>query len=149
MNDVLFRTGGDWDSTTLHNQGYEVPAAQMRVELRAGRDEWDEPTAGGIREGADLAAYIRPQDSPERPYDILPGRLTLEFPGYTVVLENSHPRVETEYTRVWLNGEEVTERIVDLYVDINAIDDVAEAWLSLYKTRWFRRDELTTYTLLG
>ncbi|MBC8104870.1 MAG: hypothetical protein H7Z41_20030 [Cytophagales bacterium] len=149
MNDMIFHTEGDWDSTTLSNNGAEVLAAQLFVELRAGRDDFGNPMDGGIFEGADLAALVRPQSDPEFPIDVLPGRLTLQVPGHTVVLENYHPLVELDQTRVWHNGEEVTERVVDLYVDINALDDVAQAFLTVYKPRWIRRDEVITFTLLG
>jgi hypothetical protein len=149
MNDMVFHTGGDWDSTTLFNNGMEVAAAQLFVELRAGRDDFGNPMDGGIFEGADLSALVRPQQDPDDPFDILPGRLTLETPGHTIILENYHPLVELDQTRVWHNGEEVTERVVDLYVDVNALDDVVQAFLTVYKPRWIRRDEVITYTLLG
>ena len=148
MNDMVFRTGGDWDSTTLFNNGFEVAAAQLFVELRAGRDEWDEPTRGGIYEGCDLSALVRPQDTPEDPFDILPGRLTLLFPNGEVILENPHPGVSLDQTQVYLNNENITDRIVDLYVDINAVDDVVSAWLTTVKSRFFRRDEIITHTFL-
>ncbi len=149
MNDMVFHTQGDWDSTTLFNNGMEVAAAQLFVELRAGRDDFGNPMDGGIFEGADLSALVRPQEAPDDPFDVLPGRLTLEAPGHTIILENYHPHVELDQTRVWYNGEEVTERVVDLYVDINALDDVVQAFLTVYKPRWIRRDEVITYTLLG
>ena len=149
MNDFVFRTGGDWDSTTLDNNGVEVLAAQMFVELQAGRDEFGEPIGGGVFDGANLTAIIRPEEDPEQPFDILPGRLTMECPGYTVILENVHPGMYLNQTRVWLNGDEVTNRVVDLYVDINAVDDVVTAWMTVYKSHWFRRDEVITYTILG
>jgi hypothetical protein len=148
MNELVFRTGGSWDNTTLYNNGYEVPAAQLFIELQAGRDEWGDPTHGGILEGADLTALVRPQDDPMQPWDIFPGRITLEFPGYNLVVENYHPAVALENTRVFLNGEDITRRIVDLYVDINAVDDIVSAYVTVYKSRFFRRDEVITHTIL-
>jgi hypothetical protein len=148
MNDLIFHTGGSWDTTTLFNNGYEVPAAQLFIELHAGRDEWGDPVSGGILEGADLTALIRPQDDPMQPWDIFPGRITLEFPGYNLVVENNHPAVALENTRIFLNGEDVTRRIVDLYVDINAVDDVVSAYVTVYKSHFFRRDEVLTHTIL-
>lgn len=149
MNDMVFHTEGDWDSTTLYDSAEEVPAAQLFVELRAGRDDFGNPADGGLWDGATLTALVRPQADPESPFDILPGRLTLEFPGNVVVLENDHPLVELTATRVFFNGQDVTSRVVDLYVDINAVDDVAQAFLTLYKPHWIRRDEVITYTFLG
>ena len=74
MNDMTFQTGGDWSSTTLYNNGVEVPAAQLFIELRAGRDEWDNPARGGIYNGTDLTALVRPQNNPDEAVDILPDR---------------------------------------------------------------------------
>ena len=149
MNNITFRTGGDWDSTSLYNNGLEVPAAQLFVELRAGRDEYGEVTGDGIWDGADLTALVRPAQDPDSPFDILPGRVEMQFPGHTVVVENAHPLVELSNTRVYYNGEEITNRVVDVYVDINAQDNVVQAFVSVYKTRWFRSDELITYTIVG
>jgi NAD-dependent oxidoreductase involved in siderophore biosynthesis len=149
MNDMVFQTGGDWDSTTLFNNGTEVQAAQLFVELHAGRDDFGDPTTGGIWDGADLTAIVRPQEDPDTPFDILPGRLTLQFPEGVVVLENYHPMVELTATRVLFNNDDVTNRVVDLYVDINAADDVVKAFLTVYKPHWIRRDEVITYTFLA
>jgi hypothetical protein len=149
MNDFIFRTGGDWDSTTLFNNGFEVPAAQLFIELSAGRDEYGDPVHGGIYEGADFTALIRPAEDPENPYDIMPGRISLEFPGYSVIIENYNPAMYLEATKIFLNGDNITDRIVDLYIDINAHDDVVSAYVTVYKTRFFVRDEIITYNIVG
>lgn len=149
MRETFFQTGGDWDSTTLHLNGMEVPAEQLYIELRAGRDEWDgEPTGGGIRQGADLTAYVTPSEAPDAPMDLLPGRITCEFPGYTLIIENTHPEVFTDHTQVWLNGRDITRAVVDLLVDINAVEDDVRAYVSEYKDRFILRDELITHTIL-
>jgi len=149
MNDMTFQTGGDWASTTLYNGGVEVPAAQLFVELRAGRDEWDNPVRGGIYEGTDLTALVRPLDNPEDAFDILPGRLTLTFPGHSVVLENYHPLVIPDATRVWYNGQDITSRVVDVYVDVNALTDTVKAFVTVYKAHWIAADEAITYTIVA
>ncbi len=149
MNDMTFETGGDWVSTTLYNNGVEVPAAQLYVELRAGRDAWDNPIQGGIYNGTELTALVRPQNDPEDALDILPGRLSLTFPGHSVVLENYHPMVDPQATRVWYNGEEITNRVVDVYVDVNALSDEVKAFLTVYKTHWLAADEAITYTIVA
>lgn len=148
MNTLAFRTGGDWDSTTLFNNGFEVAAAQLYIELRAGRDDWGEPVQGGIFEGADLTAIIRPAEDPLAPWDILPGRITLDFPGYSLALENMHPEVYLPHTRIYFNGEDVTQRVVDLVVDINAVDNIVSAYITVYKSHFFRRDEVITHTII-
>lgn len=148
MNELIFRTGGSWDMTTLFNRGMEVNAAQLFIDLRAGRDEWGDPIRGGVFEGADLTALVRPAEDPYSPWDVLPGRLTMEFPGYQLILENFHPGVYLDNTRVYMNGENITDRVIDLYVDINAVDDVVSAYVTVYKSHFFRRDEVITHTII-
>lgn len=149
MNDMTFQTGGDWSSTTLYNNGVEVQAAQLFVEVRAGRDEYDNPMKGGVYDGTDLTAYVRPQDNPEVSVDVLPGKLILAFPGHEIVLENYHPLVDPQATRVWYNGQDVTNRVVDVYVDVNAQDDIVKAFVSVYKPRFLSTDEVITYTIVA
>ena len=149
MNDMTFQTGGDWNSTTLYNNGVEVPAAQLFVELRAGRDDYDNPVQGGVYDGTELTAIVRPQDNPDDVLDILPGKLTLVFPGHTVVVENYHPMAEPSATRVWYNGQDVTNRVVDVYADINAQDDSVKAFVSVYKPHFIATDEVITYTIVA
>jgi len=134
MNDVTFQTGGDWSSTTLYNNGVEVLAAQLFVQILAGRDDWGNPIRGGIYDGTDLTALVRPQQDPDEAWDILPGRVTLTFPGHVVVLENYHPMVDPDATR---------------YMDINAMDDIVKAYVTVYKPHWIKTDEVITYTIVA
>ena len=67
MNDLIFRTNGSWDSTTLYNNGHEVPAAQLYIEIHTGRDYDGSPTDGGIANGTDLTALVRPQETRNHP----------------------------------------------------------------------------------
>lgn len=148
MNNVVFSTGGDWDSTTLYNNGIEVLAAQLFVEIRAGRDGWGEPDRGGVYNGGEITAIVRPQDNPNLPIGIFPGRLELNFPGHGIVVENSHPGFAFEFTRIWYNGRDVTSNIVDLYVDVNAVDNVVRAYITLYRAHWLGADEVATYNII-
>jgi hypothetical protein len=148
MNNVVFQTAGDWDSTTLSNNGEEVLAAQLFVELHAGRDSYGDPDRGGVLDGGEITATIRTQADPQDPVGIFPGRLEMAFPGHTLQLENTHPTFAFEFTRVWYNGRDVTDKIVDLYVDINAVDNVVQAYVTLYKAHWLGSDEVATYTII-
>lgn len=148
MTDLVFRTEGDWDSTTLFEGGVEVHADRLYVELRAGRDDYGDPIGGGLRDGADFTAYVSPSENPGQPWDIFPGRLTLTFPESEVILENTHPECDLNYLHIWLNGEEVSNRIIDLVVDINAPEDSASAFITVFKNHLFTRDEVITNTLL-
>ncbi len=148
MNNMVFRTGGDWDTTTLHNNGQEVMAAQLFVELHAGRDFDGEPMHGGVERGGEIDASVRPQNDPDNPVGIFPGRLEMFFPGHALILENSHPAFTFEFTRVWYNDQDVTRNVLDLYVDINAADNVVQAYITLYKGHWFSSDEVATYNIV-
>ena len=148
MNDLVFRTGGDWDSTTLFESGNEVAADRLYVELRAGRNDNGDPMNGGVQDGSDFTAYVAPSDNPEQPWDVFPGRLMLVFPEYQVVLENTHPEGDLNYLHIWLNNDEITNKVVDLVVDINAPEDSASGFVTVFKGHFFVRDEIITYTVL-
>jgi hypothetical protein len=149
MTDLVFVTGGDWDSTTLHNNGFELAAQQLLLEIRAGRDEFDEPIDGGIWEGCDMTAFVRPMDNPDAPFDALPGRITLRFPFHEVIVENITPFVDPRGTRVFLDGRDVSDQLVDLVVNIDAGNDMVEAVISVYRNRFLFRDEVIITDLLG
>jgi hypothetical protein len=148
MNQMIFSTGGDWDSTTLHNNGQEVMAAELYVDAKTGRNEFGEPDRGGVANGGEIVAYVRPQENPEQQIAIFPGRLEMTFPGHTLVIENTHPTFAFEFTRIWHNGRDVTHNIVEAFVDINAIDNDVKAYLTLYKPHWLTSDEVATYNIL-
>ncbi|HLK59255.1 MAG TPA: hypothetical protein VKU00_22035 [Chthonomonadaceae bacterium] len=148
MNNMVFSTGGDWDSTTLYNNGMEVLATQLFVEIHAGRDGYGDETAGGISAGGEITAIVRPQANPMDQLGIFPGRLEMNFPNDTMVIENTHPMFAFEYTRVWFNGVEATNNVVDIYVDINAADNVVQGYITLYKPHWIAADEVATYNVL-
>lgn len=148
MNNVVFRTGGDWDSTTLFNNGQEVMAAQLFVDLKAGRDEYGEPDRGGVQNGGEITAIIRPQENPEMQIGIFPGRLEMDFPAHSLVIENTHPMFAFEFTQIWYNGRDITNNIIDVYVDVNAVDNVVQASVTLYKAHWLGSDEVATYNII-
>ena len=148
MNNVVFQTSGDWDTTTLENNGLEVMAAQLFIEMHAGRDAYGEPDRGGVFTGGEMTATIRTQAEPDLPVGIFPGRIDLQFPGHSVQIENTHPTFAFEFTRITYNGRDVTDKIMDFYVDINAVDNVVSAYITLYKAHWLGSDEVATYTII-
>jgi hypothetical protein len=148
MNSMIFQTGGDWDSTTLFNNGQEVMAAQLYVELHAGRDGWGDPDRGGIYAGGDISAFVRTQDEPDEEWGIFPGRLEMDFPGHSLVIENTHPGFEFECTRVLYNGEDVTAKVVDVVVNIDADNNVVQAYITVYRPHFLAADEIATYTII-
>jgi hypothetical protein len=148
MNNLVFSTGGDWDSTTLFNDGQEVMAAQMYVELHAGRDIDGDLGSGGVSLGGDMTAIIRPQDNPQQEVGIFPGRLQMTFPGHELVIENTHPAFAFEFTQIWYQGHDVSNNVVDLLVDIDAVNNNVKAYITIYKPHWFGSDEVATYNIL-
>jgi hypothetical protein len=36
---------------------------------------------------------------------------------------------------------------VDVYVDVNAVDNVVQAYITLYKAHWFGSDEVATINI--
>jgi hypothetical protein len=147
MNDLRFRTEGDWPSTTLYSGSEEVAAVQLYLRLEAGREENGEPAAGGILLGGQLSAFVRPAEAPEETIDVFPGRLELQFPGHTILVENLHPNADFLHTRVWYNRREVTRNVLEVFVDINAAEDSVRAFVTLYRARWWTTDEVATYTI--
>lgn len=148
MNNYHFRTGGDWDSTTLENNGQEVLASQLMVELRAARGYDGQPERGGIAGGADITAFVRTQQNPDVQEGIFPGSLLMEFPGHSIQIENTHPQFAAEFTRVAYNHRDVTGNLVDVYVNVNAVENEVEAYITLYKAHWLGSDEVATYNIL-
>lgn len=145
---MVFSTGGDWDSTTLYNNGQEVMASQLFVEMHAGRDDFGNPNRGGVQDGGEIDAIVRPQDNPQTQLGIFPGRLEMNFPGHTLVVENTHPAFAFEFTRIWYNGVDVTNNLVDLLVNIDADQNIVQAYITLYKPHWLSADEVATYNII-
>lgn len=149
MNQLEFSTLGDWDTTTLYNDGVEVLASRLYVEMHAGQSYDDGPARGGIPSGGECTAYINPQEDQSQETPIFPGRLSLSMPSHNVVIENVSPQFDFEATRVWFDSKEVTDNLVDLLVDINAVDNEVNAYIVLYRPHWLSSDEVATYTLIG
>ncbi len=148
MNHLVFQTGGDWNSTSLFNHGEEVLAVQLFIELRCGRDDFGDPADGGVELGGELTAIIRTQQNPGLAQTVLPARIEIVFPGHHVILENPHPRGDVEYTQLFYNGRNITQRVIDFYLDINAADDVVEGYVTLFKPHWLTADEVATYSFV-
>lgn len=148
MNYFIFSTGGDWDSTTLYLDGNEFLASKLFIELGTGRDEFGEPRRGGLRNGGEMSAYVTPQ-SGDAPYAIFPGKIDLEFPTHRVTIENNSPQFAIEFTQVYLDNEEITDRIMDLQINIDPVENVASAFLTQYKPHFLGADEIASYNLIG
>jgi hypothetical protein len=148
MNDVVFKTGGDWDSTTLFNNGQEVPANELFVDAQTGRNDFGDPDAGGVSLGGEFTAYIVTQDAPNDQMPIFPGRLVIRAPKHEIVVENTHPQFLFEVTKVWLDQQDVSNNLVDLHIEIDAVNNNVQGYITLYKSHFFSSDEVATITLL-
>lgn len=148
MNNVIFQTGGDWDSTSLSRNGQDWPAQKLQVSLQAGRDMDGEPMRGGIAAGGDISAEVYPQDSPTTAVGIFPGRLQIIFPGHDLIIENTHPGFAFEATQVIYNGNDVTDKIMEVVVDIDAEQDQVQAYVTIYKPHWLGADEVATISFI-
>ena len=148
MNNMVFRTQGDWDTTTLENNGAEVQANRLFVELITGRDGYGEPASGGIGLGGEITAIVVPMDNPGQEIGIFPGRLEIDVPGHNLIIENTHPAFVFETTLVWYNGREVGNTLLDILVEVDAEQNNVRAYISLFKNHWFSSDEVITFTIL-
>ncbi len=148
MNDVVFKTGGDWDSTTLYNNGQEVPANLLFVEASCGRNEFGDPDAGGVSLGGEITAYITTQAAPDQQMPIFPGRLVIRVPNHEVVVENKHPQFVFEVTQVWLDQQDVTNNLLDIHLEVDAANNNVNGYITLFRSHFFSADEVATVTLL-
>ena len=148
MNNMVFRTQGDWDTTTLENNGAELQADRLFVEMITGRDDYGEPNTGGIGRGGEITAIVVPMDSGGQEMGIFPGRLEIDVPGHNLVLQNTHPAFVFETTQVWYNGREVGDTLLDIHIEVDAVANNVSGYISLFKNHWFGADEVMTFTLL-
>jgi len=148
MNYFIFSTGGDWDSTSLYLNGENFPSQRLLLEFETGRDFNGDPRRGGLSNGGNASCFVLPEQTGAGEWAIFPGKIDLEFPTHKVTIENQSPTFAIELTRVWLDNEEVSHQLLDLQVDIDAIENRASAYLTLYKPRLLGADEVATYTLL-
>ncbi|AIE87969.1 hypothetical protein [Fimbriimonas ginsengisoli] len=148
MRYFIFNTGGDWDTTTLFLNGEEYPASRLFVRLETGRDAYGQPTRGGLQNGGQMEAFVLPQDGDAREQAIFPGRIDFEFPMHKITVENDTPNFTIEMTRIILDGKDVSDEVTDLSINIDAVANEVEAYLTLFKPHLFAASEMATYNLL-
>lgn len=148
MNYFIFSTGGDWDSTTLYNNGQEFLASKLSIELETARDFDGSPVRGGLSNGGTMTAYALPQDDDSSEFAIFPGKIDLEVPTHKLTIENTSPQFAIEFTRVWLDGVEVTDQVVEISVLVDAANNQVSGSITVYKPHFIAADEVATYNLL-
>ena len=70
-----------------------------------------------------------------------------EFGDSNVVIENNNPAGDFDDTRVWYNGIEVTDQVVEVAYDVNPAEDYITGYIRLFKGKLLGRDEISTFTL--
>ena len=148
MNYFIFNTGGDWDSTSLYLNGEEFPANRLYLKFETGRDYDGDPRRGGLENGGEASCFALPQQSGAGEWALFPGKIDLEFPTHKVTIQNETPTFAIEMTRVWLDGHDVSNELLDLEIDIDAIENRVSAYLTLFKPHMFGADEIATTTLI-
>ena len=148
MNYFIFSTGGDWDSTSLYLNGEDFPSQKLYLKFETGRDYDGDPRKGGLALGGEATAYALPQQAGAGEWAIFPGKIDLEFPTHRVTIENNSPTFAIELTKVRLDSQDVSDQLLDLEIDIDAVENRASAYLTLFKPKLFGADEIATYTLI-
>jgi hypothetical protein len=147
MNYFIFNTGGDWDSTTLYNNGEEFLADQLFLELQVNRDFDGNPLRGGVGNGGSITAYAQPQNGAAQ-YAIFPGKVDFEMPAHKLTVVNATPQFAFEFTQVIFDNVDVTAEVVEIQVNIDAVNNEVSGYIVLYKPHFISADEVATYSLL-
>jgi len=148
MRYFIFSTGGDWDSTSLFLNGDNYPASRLYIGLQTQRDAYGNPVRGGVQNGAQIEAFVMPQDADAREQAIFPGRIDLEFPTHKVTISNDSPMFSAELTSITIDGREISDQILEMQINIDSVANEVSAYLMIYKPHTFAADEVATYNLL-
>lgn len=146
-NYFMFSTDGTWDGTTLYNNGEEYVADRLYLDLKAARDYDGDFVKGGVVKGGQMTASVVPQGSGQE-CGVFPGKIELQFPMHKVVIQNDTPNFAIEFTRILLDGADVTDNVVDFVTDIDSINNNVQAYVMLYKPHFIAADEVATINLL-
>lgn len=160
LNDFAFTTSGGWDSTFVIYNGQNWDAGRVfAVELRTfGENEGN----GGIDEGGRLtgevtfvdpnvnsADYPDPLSMPTVVGAIFPGRISFQNTNKpVVVIENIDPEFEFLQTRVYMDGLDITDRIITAKFIVDALNDVVEGWIKYVDSEQFGIPNVTTLYVL-
>ena len=173
VNNVILMTLGTWETTNLLNNEAEVGASRLFLHIVC-----DSPR-GGIQGGSGMEHYITPFDESGATqgaggvkYPLFPGRFEadLNIPSGTknadgstaysrnlVVVENTHPTVNMDYTRVWFisgsggsvsDDDEVTDQLLELYLELDYPQNIVRGYIRIYKRPVFGRDSELAVTLM-
>lgn len=142
LNNVVFTTQGDWDSTTLTNNGEEVPADRLFVHFMQQIDR------RGNRGEGDFTAYINTQESPDEDAGIFPGTLTIEVPNHAITISNTDPHFAFEETRITYQDIDVTESVSEFHLEVDSPKNVVQGYITLWQGPIATDKPYETFTIL-
>lgn len=140
-SNYLFNTGGSWETTYLLNHGQEVATDRLFLQITVERNALDR------RIGGEMTAYVDIAGSGGR-VAVFPGRLEIDAPGHNLVVENIHPRVQFDQTRVWYEQVEITEQVFEVFVEVDSPQNNVQGFVTLFKGRLIGPDKLETFSVL-
>ena len=141
LNNYVFSTQGDWDTTTLTNNGEEVLANRLFIHLRMRPgDKLGNPGPG------EIVAVVFTQDNPDDECGLFPGIVTLDLPRHKIDIMNRDPNFEFEATRVSYQGIDVTPSVAEIFLEIDALQNVVQGSIGLYQNG--RESDVETFAIL-
>lgn len=156
INDFAFQTSGSWDTTSVIYNGQNWDAARcFFVELRTDGD-WGVSDGGEITGTATFvdpsvnqADYSDPLAMPTIITPIFPGRISFTAVGKpTITIENIDPDFEFLNTVVMMDGVDISNDIVALKFDIDAINDAVTGWVKYISSAILGLEDITTLYIL-
>lgn len=142
MNSLVFATEGTWETTTLMNNDDEVLSSRLFVSLLRKRG-WL-----GNDQGGEITAYVVLQDDPDVEAGIFPGSLEIRVPRHNVLIVNRDPHFAFENTKVYYQEIDVTISVAELYLEIDADQNIVQCYMSLFQGHGIGSGNAETFTML-
>ena len=102
----------------------------------------------GNDQGGELTAYVTLQDSPAEEIGIFPGSLEIRVPRHNLLIVNRDPHFAFESTQIYYQEVEVTMSMAELYLEIDADDNIVQCYISLFQGHGIGSGNAETFTLL-
>jgi len=125
-----------------------VLANQLFMDLQTAGDDYGNPNVGGVSQGGEITAYVVTQDAPNDQTPIFPGRFVIRVPNHELVVENTSPQFLFETTQIWLDQQDVSGKVLQVHLDVDAVNNNVQGYITLYKPHLLAADEIATITLL-
>jgi hypothetical protein len=142
LNNVVFTTKGDWDSTMLTNNGQEVQANRIFVQFQQQIDR------KGNRGEGEFTAIVRTQETPDEDTGVFPGTLTVDVPNHKIIIENTDPHFAFEQTRITYQDIDMTESVSEFYLEIDGVQNIVQCYITLWQGPIATDEPYETFTIL-